>query len=92
MNRYLLTRLSERGNGAFEQVRLDETPEDAATRFVAHVARPQMTDLSIDWGELAVSDVYPRRVPDVFANRPVIVHGRFREGGEGVITIRGRLG
>lgn len=92
VNRYLLTRLSERGNGAFEQVRLDETPEDAATRFVAHVARPQMTDLSIDWGELAVSDVYPRRVPDVFANRPVIVHGRFREGGEGVITIRGRLG
>lgn len=92
VNRYLLGRLAELGAGAFEEVRLDETPEDAASRFVAHVARPQLTDLSIDWGDLDVSGVYPRRVPDVFANRPVVVHGRYREGGEGVITIRGRLG
>jgi hypothetical protein len=49
-----------------------------------------LTDIEIDFGGLPVEEVYPRCVEDLFASRPVVVKGRYRQGGEGVITLKGR--
>jgi Ca-activated chloride channel homolog len=51
-----------------------------------------MTDVEIDWGGMKVSEVYPRRVPDLFVGRPVIISGRFEGEGNGTIKIKGRTG
>ncbi len=91
VNRYLLTRVAEVGRGAVDVVTLDESPEDAADRFHARIATPFLTDVQVDWGDLRVSGVYPRRVPDLFADRPLVVHGRYARGGRGTITVRGRI-
>ena len=34
--------------------------------------------LEIDWDGLAVDEIYPRELPDLFASRPTIVHGRLK--------------
>jgi Ca-activated chloride channel family protein len=91
VNRYLLRRLAETGRGDMQIVTLDESPERAADRFHERIARPFLTDLAIDWGELAVSDAYPRRLPDLYADRPLVVHARYREGASGDVVIRGRV-
>lgn len=91
VNRYLLTRLSEVGRGDVQVVTLDESPEAAADRFAERIARPYLTDVSIDWGGLRVTDAYPRRLPDVFADRPLVVHARYGAGGRGDVVIRGRV-
>jgi Ca-activated chloride channel family protein len=91
VNRYLLSRLAEHGRGDVQIVTLDESPEAAADRFHERIASPFVTDVSIDWGGLAVRDVYPRRVPDLFADRPLVVHGRYTGGGSGSIVVRGRI-
>lgn len=91
VNRYLLTRLAEVGRGDAQVVTLDESPQDAADRFHERIARPYLTDLAIDWGELSVERAYPRRVPDLYADRPLVVHARYAEGGTGDVTIRGRI-
>lgn len=91
VNRYLLTRLSEVGRGDVQVVTLDESPEDAADRFHERIARPYLTDISIDWGELEVEGAYPRRLPDLFADRPLVVHARYASGGSGEVIIRGRI-
>ncbi|MFT5352825.1 MAG: Ca-activated chloride channel family protein [Polyangiales bacterium] len=91
VNRYLLTRLAEVGRGDVQVVTLDESPEAAAEAFHARIARPYLTDIQIDWGELDVQDAYPRRLPDLFADRPLVVHGRYAQGGAGEVVIRGRV-
>ncbi|MEC7523577.1 MAG: VIT domain-containing protein [Myxococcota bacterium] len=91
VNRYLLTRLSEIGRGDLQVVTLDESPELAADRFHERIASPTLTDLSIDWGDLRVEGAYPRRLPDLYADRPLVVHGRYGAAGRGEIRIRGRL-
>ncbi|MCB9597223.1 MAG: PQQ-binding-like beta-propeller repeat protein [Sandaracinaceae bacterium] len=91
VNRYLLTRLAEVGRGDAQVVTLDESPDDAADAFHERIARPFLTDIHIDWGDLQVADAYPRRVPDLYADRPLVVHARYGHGGTGDVTIRGRI-
>jgi len=91
VNQYLLTRLVELGRGELVMASPGDAPTEVAAAFDGHVARPHLTDLSVSFDGLAVADVFPRRLPDVYAVRPVVLHGRFAEGGDGQITVRGRL-
>lgn len=88
-NRFLLGRAAELGRGRAIFGALSEDGAALASRFVDLVDRPTFTDVSIDWGGLDVHDVYPRRLPDLFAGQPLIVHGRFARGGEATVKIRG---
>ncbi len=49
-----------------------------------------MTDVSIDFGDLAVYDVYPTALPDLFAGSQVVVVGRYRRGGAAALTVSGQ--
>lgn len=91
VNHYLLSRLSELGRGFYQYVRTDEDPGAAVERFVRRIAKPLMTDVTIDWGGLQVFDVLPRAVPDLFDAQPLIVMGRAKEPGTGVVTLKGRV-
>ncbi|MEO0324389.1 MAG: VIT domain-containing protein [Myxococcota bacterium] len=91
-NRFLLTRAAEVGGGRALHAGLADAPEQVAAEFTALIDRPVFTDVEIDWGGLAVEDVYPRRTPDLFAGRPLVVHGRFAEGGTARVRVRGTLG
>jgi Ca-activated chloride channel family protein len=89
VNHYLLSRLSQVGRGFYQYVRPAEDPEPAVERFVRRIERPLLRDISIDWGGLEVSDVLPRAVPDLFDAQPVIVMGRYRSPGRGIVTVSG---
>jgi len=89
VNRYLLVKMAQMGRGAAQFVRQDEDPDAAVRTFVDRICRPYLTDIEIDWGGLDVMDCYPAYVPDLFADQPVILHGRYGLAGEGMVTIRG---
>lgn len=90
VNRFLLDKMAEYGRGEVEYVPLNGDGSAAAQRFHERVRNPLLTDIVIDWGGLPVSDVYPRRIPDLFAAKPVIVHGRYSGSGGGVVRLTGR--
>lgn len=92
VNHFLLARLSEEGRGFYQYVRTDEDPTEAVSRFVRRIAKPLMTDVTIDWGGLQVVDVLPRKVPDLFDAQPVVLLGRYRNGGPATVTLRGHVG
>ena len=92
VNRYLLTRVAEVGRGDVQTVTLDESPADAADAFHRRIARPYLTDVTIDWNGLPVSDAYPRRLPDLFADRPLVVHARYAQAASAEVIVRGRIG
>jgi Ca-activated chloride channel family protein len=98
-NRFLLDHMARFGRGAVEYaLRKEEAPRVAQT-FYSRIDAPVLTDIEIDWGDLApaieTDEVYPKRPADLFSVQPVVVQGRYkpgRRGAKGTITIRGRTG
>jgi Ca-activated chloride channel family protein len=91
VNRFLLDKMAEHGRGEVEYVTLGDDGSAAAKRFHERVRSPLLTDISIDWAGLQVADVYPRRIPDLFSAKPVILSGRYTAAGSGVIKLKGRM-
>jgi Ca-activated chloride channel homolog len=90
VNRFLLDKMSEEGRGEVEYVSLSDDGSAAAKRFHDRVRNPLLTDLSIDWSGLPVTYVYPKRLPDLFSAKPVVVSGRYTSGARGVIKLKGQ--
>ena len=91
VNRYLLDGLATEGRGAVAYLGLDDSAAEVMEFYFERISRPALTDVAIDWNGLAATDVYPARLPDLFAGRPIIVTGKFR-GAVGDVAVRGRLG
>jgi Ca-activated chloride channel family protein len=90
-NRFLLDKMAEYGRGEVEYVAENDDGSLAARRFFERVRNPLLTDISIEWGNLSVTDVYPQTIPDLFSARPVILSGRYTGGGSGLIRLKGRM-
>ena len=92
VNRFLIDSMAEEGRGMAEYVTLAEAADKAVAGFVKRTQTPVLTDLSVAFNGVAVSDVQPQNLPDVFDNRPVVLYGRFTGGGRGQVTLNGKLG
>ncbi len=97
VNRFLLDKMAEYGRGEVEYVFLNrgaqndaETAAAASKRFYERVRSPLLTDISVDWNGLPVMDIYPKRLPDLFGVKPLVIMGRYTRGGNGVIRLRGK--
>jgi hypothetical protein len=55
------------------------------------VQHPLLTDLSVDWDDLDVSAIYPKRLPDLFSAKPLVLTGRYTTPGKGTIRLRGKV-
>lgn len=90
VNRYLLEEMAAAGRGAAQFVRPDEPTQAAVAAFEQRIDAPVLTDLAIDWGGLAVDDVTPRALPDLFVGQPLAVSGHYARAGGAIVKIRGR--
>jgi Ca-activated chloride channel family protein len=91
VNRFLLDKMAEQGRGEVEYVTLEDDGSSAARRFHERVRNPLLTDIEIDWAGLPVADVYPKRLPDLFSAKPLILTGRYTSAARGAIRLRGNL-
>ncbi|HXQ69052.1 MAG TPA: hypothetical protein VN844_01075, partial [Pyrinomonadaceae bacterium] len=89
-NRFLLDKMAEYGRGEVDYVTDKGDTSAIARRFNERVRNPLLTDLAVDWSGLPITDVYPKRIPDLFSAKPVILSGRFASGGRGTIRLKGR--
>lgn len=92
VNRYLLDRMAKLGKGAVAYIGLDDSGTEAVDRFYDCISHPALTDVRIDWGNMEVSEVYPRQVPDLFVGRPIVLTGRFQGAAPTTIRVAGRVG
>jgi Ca-activated chloride channel homolog len=91
VNRYLLDKMAQEGRGEVEYVGLNDNGSAAARRFHERVRSPLLTDISVDWAGLPVADVYPKRIPDLFSAKPIILTGRYTGTGSATIKLRGKM-
>ncbi|HSE17605.1 MAG TPA: VIT and VWA domain-containing protein [Pyrinomonadaceae bacterium] len=91
VNRFLLDKMADAGRGEVEYVGLNDDGSAAARRFHERVRNPLLTDISIEWNNLPVADLYPQRIPDLFGAKPVIIKGRYTSAGRGTIRLKGKM-
>ncbi len=91
VNRALLDKMAEAGNGEVEYVALTDDGSKAAKKFYERVRTPLLTELSIDWNGMPVADVYPSKLTDLFSSKPVIVNARYSKAASGTIKLRGKV-
>jgi Ca-activated chloride channel homolog len=91
VNRFLLDKMAAEGRGEVEYVALNDDGSAAAKRFHERIRNPLLTDVSIDWAGLPVTDIYPKRIPDLFSAKPVVVCGRYTQGARGTIKLKGKV-
>ena len=88
----LLDQLTQTFRGAGTYVRPDERIDEEVSALYAKISAPVLTDLSLDFGDILVSDMVPSEpLPDLFAGSQLIITGRYRDGGATTVTLRGTI-
>jgi Ca-activated chloride channel homolog len=92
VNRFLIEGIAKAGQGEPFVVLDQSKAKEAAARFRAYVESPVLTQVKVAFDGLSTYDVSPQALPDVFANRPVVVFGKYRGTPSGKITLTGASG
>jgi len=91
VNRFLIDGVARQGGGMGKVLGLNDDPAELVPQIVERIHRAQLASIQVDWKGLGVYDIYPMRIPELWAGRPVVLYGRFYEPGRDVITIRGLI-
>lgn len=92
VNRYLIEGVAKAGMGEpFIVTQAAEAPAIAA-KFREYIQSPVLTDVQVRAQGFDVYDVQPAQLPDLFAQRPVILFGKWRGSPSGAFELRGKTG
>ncbi|MBF0508817.1 MAG: VWA domain-containing protein [Deltaproteobacteria bacterium] len=90
VNRHLIEGMARVGLGEpFVITKPQEAPEKAA-RFRQLIASPVLTGIKVRFPGFEVYDVEPAGIPDVLAERPVMVFGKWRHLPQGKVELSGQ--
>jgi Ca-activated chloride channel family protein len=92
VNRYLIEGVAKAGMGEPFVVTKPDEASRAAQRFCDYVKSPVLTGIKMHYSGFEVYDLEPAQVPDVFAERPVVVTGKWRGKAAGLIELIGIAG
>ena len=92
VNRHLIEGMARSGLGAPFIVTSSGQAGPAAQRFLEYIDSPVLTDITISFKGLEVYDVEPPAQPDLFAERPVVVFGKWKGNPTGSVVISGMNG
>ena len=92
VNRYLIEGIAHAGMGEPFIVTNENECAEKAEKFRKYIQFPVLTDISVNYGGLNSYDVEPKNIPDVLAERPVIIYGKWKGNPQGVFTLTGRSG
>jgi Ca-activated chloride channel family protein len=87
----LLDALALDHGGTSAYVRPGQRIDEEVSAFYSKVSTPVLADVAIDFGGIQVEQLYPDRIPDLFAGSQLVLVGRYREGGPGAITLSGSV-
>lgn len=92
VNRYLIEGVAKAGMGEPFIVTEEAEAEGVAERFREYIQTPVLTDINVRAVGFDIYDVNPMRFPDLFAQRPVVLFGKWRGPVGGTIELTGKTG
>jgi Ca-activated chloride channel family protein len=92
VNRYLIEGVAKAGMGEPFIVTQESEAPAIATRFREYIQTPLLTDIQIRSIGFDTYDVHPVQLPDLLAQRPVILFGKWRGPVTGTFELHGKTG
>ena len=92
VNRYLIEGVAKAGMGEPFVVEDQKNAAEVAIRFREYIQTPVLTDIKIRTEGFETYDVQPTSYPDLLAQRPVVLFGKWRGNPSGTIELTGKTG
>ncbi|MEN6321648.1 MAG: VIT domain-containing protein [Syntrophaceae bacterium] len=92
VNRHIIEGMAHVGMGEPFVIVKPGDAEEKAVRFRTMIASPVLTGVNVKFDGFATYEVEPLTVPDILAERPVIIFGKWRGKPHGTITMSGISG
>jgi len=92
VNRFLIEGVARAGLGEPFVVTEPTEATAAATQLRRYIDSPVLTNIDLKFSGFDVYDVEPKKIPDLFASRPIVVFGKWRGDASGSIEISGKTG
>ncbi len=92
VNRYLIEGIAKSGAGEAFIVTNEEDAAHTADQFCSYIEAPVLTNIQVGYDGFDVYDVEPALPATLFAQKPIILFGKYRGEPAGTITIDGKTG
>lgn len=92
VNRYLIEGVAKAGMGEPFIVTSESEARPIAEKFREYIQTPLLTDIKIRSVGFETYDVNPGRLPDLMAQRPIILFGKWRGPVTGAFELSGKTG
>ena len=89
VNRFLIEGMARVGLGESFVVTDIHEAAPKARRFADYIRTPVLTRVGVDFKGISVYDVEPKSFPDLFADRPILVYGKWKGTPEGEVVFSG---
>lgn len=91
INRFLLDGMATAGRGVAEYVTPNDDENTILQRFYERIRNPLLTDITLEWEGVPVTDILPRAIPDVYTAQPVAICGKYIGSGAARVRLRGKM-
>jgi Ca-activated chloride channel family protein len=92
VNRYLIEGVAKAGMGEPFIVTQEAEASAIAEKFREYIQTPLLTDIQLKANGFDVYDVHPTQLPDLLAQRPLIMFGKWRGPIAGAFELSGKTG
>lgn len=92
VNRYIIEGMAFAGNGEPMVVTNADEADNLADRFRSYISMPVLSHIKLDVSKFQVYDVEPVAIPDLMAERPILVMGKYKGAPQGLLTVSGNTG
>ncbi|MGA1871180.1 MAG: VIT domain-containing protein [bacterium] len=92
VNRHIIEGMARVGMGEPSIITHPDQAEAQAERFRRIIETPVLTNIKIEFGQFNTYDVEPLSIPDLLAERPIVIFGKWQGTPQGSITVSGVAG
>jgi Ca-activated chloride channel family protein len=92
VNRFIIEGMAHAGCGEPFVALDNQEAVKQAKKFISYVSSPVLTSINVSFNGFEAYDILPEHFPDLFANRPLIMVGKYKSEANGTITITGKTG
>ena len=92
VNRYIIEGMAHVGMSEPFIITNEDEAYEQAEKFRQYIQCPVLTNVTVNFAEFEVYDTEPLTIPDVLAERPVILFGKWKGNASGSIQFTGQSG
>lgn len=92
VNRFLIEGIARVGQGRPFVVTNETEAKIEGQRFKNYIEQPVLTDIRWSAKGVELYDLPNRNLPDLFAERPLVLFGKYKKDGAAIITLTGKTG